>query len=114
MKLLFERSRPGRGQNLIPACDVPVCAFDASLLRAEAPKLPEISEVDLGRHYTELAKQTHGVNDGFYPLGSCTMKYNPRVNEEMAPCRARTRFRDAWKCSARLRGCCVRSRAWTA
>ena len=84
MKLLFERSRPGRGQNLIPACDVPACAFDASLLRAEAPKLPEISEVDLGRHYTELAKQTHGVNDGFYPLGSCTMKYNPRVNEEMA------------------------------
>ena len=40
--------------------------------------------MDLGRHYTELAKQTHGVNDGFYPLGSCTMKYNPRINEEMA------------------------------
>ena len=84
MKLLFERSRSGRGQDLIPACDVPACAFDASRLRGSAPHLPEISEVDLGRHYTELAKQTHGVNDGFYPLGSCTMKYNPRVNEEMA------------------------------
>ena len=84
MKLLFERSRAGRGQNLIPACDVPAVSFDAASLRASAPKLPEISEVDLGRHYTELAKQTHGVNDGFYPLGSCTMKYNPRVNEEMA------------------------------
>ncbi len=84
MKLLFERSRPGRGQNLIPACDVPACAFDAARLREKAPRLPEISEVDLGRHYTELAKQTHGVNDGFYPLGSCTMKYNPRINEEMA------------------------------
>ena len=84
MKLLFERSRSGRGQNLIPPCDVPACAFDTSRLRGSAPHLPEISEVDLGRHYTELAKQTHGVNDGFYPLGSCTMKYNPRVNEEMA------------------------------
>ena len=84
MKLLFERSRSGRGQDLIPACDVPACAFDTSRLRGSAPHLPEISEVDLGRHYTELAKQTHGVNDGFYPLGSCTMKYNPRVNEEMA------------------------------
>ena len=84
MKLLFERSRPGRGQSLIPPCDVPACDFDPSLLRETPPRLPEIAEVDLGRHYTELAKQTHGVNDGFYPLGSCTMKYNPRVDEEMA------------------------------
>lgn len=84
MKLLFERSRTGRAQSLIPPCDVPAAAFDPSVLRETPPRLPEISEVDLGRHYTELAKQTHGVNDGFYPLGSCTMKYNPRVNEEMA------------------------------
>ena len=84
MKLLFERSRAGRGSTLLPPCDVPAVEFDASLLRSAAPKLPEISEIDLGRHYTEMAKQTHGVNDGFYPLGSCTMKYNPRVNEEMA------------------------------
>ena len=84
MKLLFERSRPGRGQCLVPPPDVPTVEYDPALLRAEPPRLPEISEVDLGRHYTELAKQTHGVNDGFYPLGSCTMKYNPRVNEEMA------------------------------
>ena len=84
MKLLFERSRPGRGSVLLPPCDVPEVTYDAGLLRAEAPRLPEIAEVDLGRHYTELAKQTHGVNDGFYPLGSCTMKYNPRVNEEAA------------------------------
>jgi len=84
MKLLFERSRTGRGSSLIPACDVPPAALDTSLLRGQAPRLPEISEVDLGRHYTELAKQTHGVNDGFYPLGSCTMKYNPRINEEVS------------------------------
>ena len=84
MKLLFERSRAGRGSDLLPACDVPVVTYDQNLLRAEAPRLPEMAEVDLSRHYTELAKQTHGVNDGFYPLGSCTMKYNPRVNEEAA------------------------------
>ena len=84
MKLLFERSRAGRGSDLLPACDVPVVTYDQGLLRAEAPRLPEMAEVDLSRHYTELAKQTHGVNDGFYPLGSCTLKYNPRVNEEAA------------------------------
>ena len=84
MKLLFERSRAGRGSDLLPACDVPVVTYDQGLLRVEAPRLPEMAEVDLSRHYTELAKQTHGVNDGFYPLGSCTMKYNPRVNEEAA------------------------------
>ena len=84
MKLLFERSLPGRGQELLPRCDVPSVCFDPSLLRKTEPRLPEISEIDLGRHYTELAKQTHGVNDGFYPLGSCTMKYNPRIDEEMA------------------------------
>ena len=84
MKLLFERSRPGRGNDLLPPCDVPVTQFDPSLLRGAPLRLPEIAEVDLGRHYTELAKQTHGVNDGFYPLGSCTMKYNPRVNEAAA------------------------------
>ena len=84
MKLLFERSRADRGSDLLPACDVPLVTYDQGLLRAEAPRLPEMAEVDLSRHYTELAKQTHGVNDGFYPLGSCTMKYNPRVNEEAA------------------------------
>lgn len=83
MKLLFERSTEGIKQSLFPACDTPVVEFDESISRAEAPKLPEISEIELGRHYTELAKQTHGVNDGFYPLGSCTMKYNPRIDEEV-------------------------------
>ncbi len=84
MKLLFERSRHGRGASLIPAPDKDLPAPAPSLLRATKPRLPEISEVDLGRHYTELAKQTHGVNDGFYPLGSCTMKYNPRIDEASA------------------------------
>ena len=55
MKLLFERSRPGRGNDLLPPCDVPVTQFDPSLLRGAPLRLPEIAEVDLGRHYTELA-----------------------------------------------------------
>ncbi len=84
MKLLFERSRPGRGQSLLPPCDVPPAELDASLLRSRAPRLPELSESELCRHYTELAGQTYGVNDGFYPLGSCTMKYNPKIDEEAA------------------------------
>ncbi len=84
MKLLFEESRTGRGQCLLPVCDVPETVFDAALLRESAPALPELAEVDIDRHYTRLAKQTHGVNDGFYPLGSCTMKYNPKLNEQTA------------------------------
>lgn len=84
MKLLFELSKENRRMNLIPPCDVPEYSFDETLLRKEELRLPQISEVDLSRHYTQLAKQAHGVNDGFYPLGSCTMKYNPRIDEEAA------------------------------
>ena len=84
MQLLFERSHPGRGMEYLPPCDTPPAVFDTDMLRAQPPRLPELSEVDLDRHYTVLSKQTHGVNDGFYPLGSCTMKYNPRVNEALA------------------------------
>ena len=84
MKLIFEKSVPGRGQQYLPQCDVPEAALPASLVRKEAPKLPEMSETDVSRHYTELNRKVHGVNSGFYPLGSCTMKYNPRIDEEMA------------------------------
>lgn len=84
MKLLFERSKPQRHLDLIPELDVKEYALNEKYSRSSKLNLPEMSEVDLGRHYTELAKQTHGVNDGFYPLGSCTMKYNPRIDEEIA------------------------------
>ncbi len=84
MKLIFEKSVPGRHCSLLPACDVPEAAMPASLCRDTAPALPEMSETDISRHYTELVQQVHGVNCGFYPLGSCTMKYNPRIDEEMA------------------------------
>ena len=84
MKLLFERSHPGRKCTVLPACDVSVDLPDASLCRQQAPHLPQMSETEISRHYTELAKQTYGVNDGFYPLGSCTMKYNPKINDQIA------------------------------
>ena len=83
MKLVFEKSVKGRKCALLSPCDVPSYALKART-REEAPLLPELSETDLSRHYTQLANETHGVNDGFYPLGSCTMKYNPRINEEIA------------------------------
>ena len=79
MKLIFEKSVPGRRCTILPACDVESVSLPASLRRETKPVLPDIS-----RHYTELCKQVHGVNCGFYPLGSCTMKYNPRIDEEMA------------------------------
>lgn len=84
MKLIFERSVPGRGCSLLPPCDVETVSLPEGLARSSAPALPEISETDLSRHYTELCRNVHGVNNGFYPLGSCTMKYNPRIDEEMA------------------------------
>ncbi len=83
MNLVFEKSVKGRRCALLSACDVPSYALKAQP-REEAPLLPELSETDLSRHYTQLSNETHGVNDGFYPLGSCTMKYNPRINEEIA------------------------------
>lgn len=82
MKLIFEKGAPGQHLTLMPACDVPEAALSRS--RTEPLELPHVSETELTRHYTALAKRVHGVNDGFYPLGSCTMKYNPKINEDMA------------------------------
>ena len=88
MKLIFERSVPGRRCSILPECDVPVIGTGEKPLSAAGRKsplrLPQVSENDISRHYTALANATHGVNDGSYPLGSCTMKYNPKLNDEMA------------------------------
>ena len=84
MTLIFEKSRPGRGSEYLPKCDVPEATLPPDFARVSAPALPEVSEIDLSRHYTELCSRTFGVNNGFYPLGSCTMKYNPKINEAMA------------------------------
>ena len=82
MKLIFELGVEGRGMTLMPECDVP--EYQLPEERSEALHLPHVSENELTRHYTALCKRIHGVNDGFYPLGSCTMKYNPKINEDMA------------------------------
>jgi len=81
--LIFEISRPGRCATALPALDVPTADLPSSLLRDDLP-LPEVSEIDLVRHYTRLSQLNYGVDTGFYPLGSCTMKYNPKINEQMA------------------------------
>ena len=107
-KLIFELSKEGRtGYSLPNVCFaapgtnsaslrfapcpgkwssefVPAAAIPENLMRSEAPALPEVSEIDVVRHYTNLSQMNFGVDTGFYPLGSCTMKYNPKINEEIA------------------------------
>ena len=84
MKLIFEIGKEGRGLSLLPQCDVPMADLPENLKRGTALHLPQLSENEISRHYTKLAERTHGVNNGFYPLGSCTMKYNPKINEDAA------------------------------
>ena len=84
MKLIFEKSMQGRGCSLLPESDVPVVTPSNNYIREKKLDLPEVSETELSRHYTQLMKRTFGINDGFYPLGSCTMKYNPKINDDMA------------------------------
>ncbi|HBN94864.1 MAG TPA: aminomethyl-transferring glycine dehydrogenase subunit GcvPB, partial [Firmicutes bacterium] len=85
--LIFERSTPGRRGYRLPDLDVPEVPvtdlIPEEFLRDEAPALPEVSELEVVRHYTQLSRLNHGVDVGFYPLGSCTMKYNPRVHEDV-------------------------------
>lgn len=86
--LIFERSKKGRTACSLPEMDVEQVPLEELLpeayIRKEEPELPEVSELDLMRHYTALSKRNHGVDSGFYPLGSCTMKYNPKMNENVA------------------------------
>jgi glycine dehydrogenase subunit 2 len=81
--LIFEISRPGRQAVSLPACDAPETELPSDCLRGDLP-LPEIAEVDLIRHYVRLSQMNLSVDTAFYPLGSCTMKYNPKVNEVAA------------------------------
>lgn len=80
MKLIFEKSRAQRRCSTLPKLDVP----QYEVGNKQDTKLPEISEIDLVRHYTALSRRSYGVDNGFYPLGSCTMKYNPKLNEDIA------------------------------
>jgi glycine dehydrogenase subunit 2 len=87
-KLIFEKGRPGRHTFVLPAMDLPEEPLETLVpteyLRAEAAPLPEVSEIEVVRHYTHLSNRNFGVDSGFYPLGSCTMKYNSKINEDMA------------------------------
>lgn len=86
--LIFESSKAGRIGYSLPEMDIPVVdlaeLIPNSYLRETEPELPEVSELDIMRHYTALSKRNHGLDSGFYPLGSCTMKYNPKINEAVA------------------------------
>ena len=82
MKTIFALGADGRGLSLLPPCDVPEVTLPRT--RSTPPRLPHVSENELMRHYTALSNRVHGMNDGFYPLGSCTMKYNPKIDEEIA------------------------------
>jgi glycine cleavage system P protein (glycine dehydrogenase) subunit 2 len=84
VKLIFEKSRSGRRAARIPRPkDLPAPEMPAELARANPPRLPELPELEIVRHFTELTTRNFGIDTGFYPLGSCTMKYNPRVNERV-------------------------------
>jgi glycine dehydrogenase subunit 2 len=83
-QLIFERSVKNRRGITYPDFDTPEVHLDEAYVRASAPRLASVAEVDVVRHYTALSKQAFGVDDGFYPLGSCTMKYNPKLNETVA------------------------------
>ncbi|MDE0581605.1 aminomethyl-transferring glycine dehydrogenase subunit GcvPB [Planococcus sp. A6] len=86
--LIFEMTKQGRVGYSLPELDVPEVdlteLLGQELVREEFAELPEVSELDIMRHYTALSKRNHGVDSGFYPLGSCTMKYNPKINESVA------------------------------
>jgi glycine dehydrogenase subunit 2 len=82
--LIYDLSAPGRCGVALPDCDVPEAPLPPDeLLRDDLP-LPEVSEIDIVRHYLRLSQMNHGIDKGFYPLGSCTMKYNPKINEQVA------------------------------
>lgn len=83
-KLIFEISKSGRIGYNIPQKDLPEVTLPKHLLRNEKASLPEVSELDVVRHYTNVSQKNFGVENGFYPLGSCTMKYNPKINDELA------------------------------
>ena len=85
-KLIFDLSKEGRQGFSLPShtWDASLTELPSGLLRSAAPALPQVSELDVVRHYTNLSQMNFGVDSGFYPLGSCTMKYNPKINEEIA------------------------------
>ena len=125
--LLFEISSPGKQGYQLPELDVPAVdpaeALGAGNVRAEIEGFPEVSEVDAIRHFTRLSTWNYAIDLGLYPLGSCTMKYNPRINEQVAgteglswihPVSARVALaRGDGNPGGAGAGACSRSPAWT-
>jgi glycine cleavage system P protein (glycine dehydrogenase) subunit 2 len=83
VRLIFEQSQAGRRGLEVPKPELPVPPLPPELARREPPRLPELAEPEVLRHFTALSRRNFGIDNGFYPLGSCTMKYNPRVNERL-------------------------------
>ena len=83
VKLIFEKSQAGRRGGALPRLRLAARDVPEELRRAEPPRLPELAEPEILRHFTELSTRNFGIDTGFYPLGSCTMKYNPRINERL-------------------------------
>src|SRR5713226_2728090 len=87
-ELLFELSHDGRRCHRLPSCDVPIGEANkllpANAIAAEPPPLPEVGEIDLIRHFVNLSTKNMSIDTNFYPLGSCTMKYNPKRHERLA------------------------------
>src|SRR5260221_14035976 len=82
--LIYDLGAPGRNvSTLLPKCDVPESELPIELMRTELD-LPEVSEIDTVRHFVRLSHLNHSIDTGFYPLGSCTMKYNPKIDEDTA------------------------------
>src|ERR1700730_496341 len=81
--LLFEQGEPGRGSDFVPSAGAPEDYLDAGLLRKDLP-LPDLAEFEVTRHFVKLSHRNFSVDTNFYPLGSCTMKYNPKLNEAVA------------------------------
>src|SRR5690606_25091989 len=83
-QLIFEISKENRVGSNLPKNNFPDIQIDASLLREKGASLPEVSELEVVRHYTNVSLKNFGVETNFYPLGSCTMKYNPKLNDELS------------------------------
>ena len=84
MELLIERTKPGRKGYSLPKGDTPAFQLPVAHARQAQALLPEVSEPQIMRHFVNLSTMNHHVDKNFYPLGSCTMKYNPKINEETA------------------------------
>ncbi len=92
MKLIYERSQAGRRGLAVPKPELPVPEVPPELARSKPPRLPEVAEPEVLRHFTALSTRNFGIDTGFYPLGSCTMKHNPRINERLAALRGFARL----------------------